>query len=872
MASVDNEQIIIDFQTNAAVTVSDMAKVKGQIDELKKAQKELQDIKKQNGSLTEAEAEQYEQLGLQIKTLGNTYRQLQTEGVGAMTALHDSGEAYSDSIAGMRAQLSDLLKIYDNLSEADRQSSKGLELQSNINDLTSQLKTLEEETGRFQRNVGNYPEVVKAIIPGINDLNGLLGTLGLQMKDLEGGWKKGFKSITSSVGDSFGQIKKIIVGNPVGAILTAIVLVVTKLVDAFRKNDDALTALQKAFTAFSPILEGVNFLFDKLAEGVAWLVGGMADLVKAVGSLIPAYDESQKAAEGLVQAQDDLEEAEREYTVNSARRNKEIAKLRDEAAENPDVTKRMKALKEAQRLEEENLKEELAISKKRMENRILQAEIDKDTSDETKNEIAKMRADMLKAEQTYYEGHRKLQKEYNRYEKEAISGLSKERQELYKNIKAKLDDLEADKERIKQKKLLTYVTLTGDTSSKIYQMIAKKIDSEYSGNGKIAALQKQIDGLLLEAENAQKKADKVSKSTKDNGDELKKNLEKLNEELLSDNERVLNQLKKDYDEDVKTLQDALKKKLISENEYYDKLQQRETQYNDAVVKQNEQMANTLAQNRISEGESQINEQYDNGESLESQLLDLEYDDYADYQLRKQQLAEEINQKILDNEIAKSQEMIALWQQELDNWEGSEEEKAKLQAKIDAEQEKLDKNLVKKQEATMEAQNNVIQKNEKKKEKIRDLGNKALSQGLSTATALAGDNAEAQKGIQVADAIINTISGAVGAFQGITKDTGGWGIALATATAAMVTAAGMANVKEIIDTKIPGGDGSGSAASTAPSINASSVASLTDSTQAVNTVIGDETIQAMSDQRVYVVESDITSTQKKVEVAENGNNF
>lgn len=868
MASIDNEQIIIDFQTNAASTVSDMAKVKGQIDELKKAQKELQDIKKQNGSLTEAEAEQYEQLGLQIKTLGNTYRQLQTEGVGAMTALKDSGEAYSDSIAGMRAQLSDLTKIYDNLSEAERQSSKGLELQSNINDLTSQLKTLEEETGRFQRNVGNYPEQITAIIPGISQLDGILGKLGLSFSGLATSGTKAF----SQIGDSFKTLGKAFLSNPVGIILTGLVLVVTKLVDAFKKNDDALTELQKAFTVFSPILEGINFLFDKLAEGVAWLVGGMADLGKAVLSLIPDYEESQKAAEGLVQAQDDLEESEREYTVNSARRNKEIAKLRDEAAESPDVRKRMKALKEAQRLEEENLKEELALSKKRMENRILQAEIDKDTSDETKNEIAKMRADMLKAEQTYYEGHRKLQKEYNRYEREAISGLSKERQELYKNIKAKLDDLEADKERIKQKKLLTYVTLTRDTSSKLYEMISKKIDSEYSGNGKIAALQKQIDGLLLEAENAQKKADKVSKSTKDNGDELKKNLEKLNEELLNDNERVLNQLKKDYDEDAKTLQDALKKKLISENEYYDKLQQREIQYNDAVVKQNEQMANTLAQNRMSEGESQINEKYDNGESLEKQLLDLEYNDYADYQLRKQQLAEETNQKILDNEIKKSQEMITLWQQELSDWEGTEEEKAKLQAKIDAEQAKLDKNLVKKQEATMEAQNNVIQKNEKKKEKIRDLGNKALSQGLSTATALAGDNAEAQKGIQVADAIINTISGAVGAFQGITKDTGGWGIALATATAAMVTAAGMANVKQIIDTKIPGGDGSGSAASTAPSINASSVASLTDSTQAVNTVIGDETIQAMSDQRVYVVESDITSTQKKVEVAENGNNF
>lgn len=869
MASIDNEQIVIDFQTNAASTVADMAKVKGQIDELKKAQKELQDIKKQNGSLTEAEAEQYEQLGLQIKTLGNTYRQLQTEGVGAMTALKDSGEAYSDSIAGMRAQLSDLTKIYDNLSEAQRQSSQGLELQANINDLTSQLKILEEETGRFQRNVGNYPEQITAIIPGISQLDGALGKLGLSFSGLATSGTKAF----SQIGDSFKTLGKAFLSNPVGIVLTGLVLVVTKLVDAFKKNDDAMTELQKAFTVFSPILEGINFLFDKLAEGIAFVIGGMADLGKAVLSLIPGYEESQEAAEGLVQAQDDLEEAEREYTVNSARRNKEIAKLRDEAMENPDVRERMKALKEAQRLEEENLKEELALSKKRMENRILQAEIEKDTSDETKNEIAKMRADMLKAEQHYYEEHRKLQKEYNKYEREAISGLSKERKELYKNLKAKLDDLEADKERIKQKRLLTYITLTGDTSSKIYQMIAKQIDSEYSGNGKIAELQKQIDGLLLEAENAQKKADKVSKSSKGNGDELKKNLEKLNEELLNDNERVLQQLKKDYDEDVKTLQDALKKKLVSENEYYDKLQQREIQYNDAVVKQNEQMANTLSQNRMSEKESQINEKYDNGESLEKQLLDLEYDDYADYQLRKQQLAEETNQKILDNEIKKSQEMISLWQQELSDWEGTEEEKAKLQAKIDAEQAKLDKNLVKKQEATMEAQNNVIQKNEKKKEKNREQANKALSQSLSTASALAGDNAEAQKGIQVSEAIINTISGAVGTFQGIMKDTDGWGLPYATVMTALVTAAGMANVKEIIDTKIPGGDGSGSAASaTAPSINASSVASLTDSTQAVNTIIGDETIQAMSDQRVYVVESDITSTQKKVEVAENGNNF
>ena len=864
MASIDNEQIIIDFETNASVTVSDMAKVKGQIDELKKAQKELQDIKKQNGSLTEAEAEQYEQLGLQIKTLGNTYRQLQTEGVGAMTALKDSGEAYSDSIAGMRAQLSDLTKIYDNLSEAQRQSSQGLELQANINDLTSQLKILEEETGRFQRNVGNYPEQITAIIPGISQLDGALGKLGLSFSGLATSGVKAF----SQIGNSFTTLGKAFLSNPVGIVLTGLVLVVTKLVDAFKKNDDAMTELQKAFTVFSPILEAINFLFDKLAEGIAFVIGGMANLGKSVLSLIPGYEKSQKAAEGLVQAQDDLEESEREYTVNSARRNKEIARLRDEAVENPDVTKRMEALKEAQRLEEENLKEELKIAQERVRIREAQAKKDKDTSDETKNEIAKMRADMLKAEQTYYEGHRKLQKEYNRYQKEAISGLSKERQEIYKNIDAQLQEAKAKKTNL-EATMKIYAATTHDTSSAIYKIMEKGLSNL---NAEIDPLQKKIDAMLKESENAQKKSKTITSNSNKEREELAKNLEKLNEELLDDHKRVLAQLKKDYEADQKIYDAALDQKLISQENFQNKSKALKDKYDEAVTKQNQKVSDEISQNRMSNRESQINEKYDNGESIEKQLLDLEYDDYADYQLRKQQLVEETNQKILDNEIAKSQAMIALWQQELSDWEGTEEEKANLQAKIDAEQEKLDKNLVKKQEATMEAQNNVIQKNEKKKEKNREQANKALSQSLSTASALAGDNAEAQKGIQVSEAIINTISGAVGTFQGIMKDTDGWGLPYATVMTALVTAAGMANVKEIIDTKIPGGDGSGSAASTAPSINASSVASLTDSTQAVNTVIGDETIQAMSDQRVYVVESDITSTQKKVEVAENGNNF
>lgn len=60
--------------------------------------------------------------------------------------------------------------------------------------------------------------------------------------------------------------------------------------------------------------------------------------------------------------------------------------------------------------------------------------------------------------------------------------------------------------------------------------------------------------------------------------------------------------------------------------------------------------------------------------------------------------------------------------------------------------------------------------------------------------------ESAKSFQIAQAIINTIAGAVGAFMGITKDTGGWGIAAAAAEAAAVLAAGYAQIQQIRNTK------------------------------------------------------------------------
>jgi hypothetical protein len=125
-------------------------------------------------------------------------------------------------------------------------------------------------------------------------MNGVLGKLGTSMEQMSTNGGKAFSNLGKSV-TTFG---KAFITPPVAvitAVLSAIVLVVTKVVDAFKKNDGAMTALQKAFSAFQPIIDIVTKAFDLLATGIAAVVGWMADGVKAVLSLVPGYEEAADA-------------------------------------------------------------------------------------------------------------------------------------------------------------------------------------------------------------------------------------------------------------------------------------------------------------------------------------------------------------------------------------------------------------------------------------------------------------------------------------------------------------------------------------------------------------------------------------------------
>ena len=165
---------------------------------------------------------------------------------------------------------------------------------------------------------------------------------------------------------------------------------------------------------------------------------------------------------------------------------------------------------------------------------------------------------------------------------------------------------------------------------------------------------------------------------------------------------------------------------------------------------------------------------------------------------------------------------------------------------------------------------------------RDMVSATASLFGDMADALEADKANAEKhagmikALRAAETIINTISGAMGAFMGITKDTGGWGIALAAVQAASIMATGYANVRKILATDTGTGSTASGISAATPTTPAFVAPQVDYSPQTVSNATGAQEIERLNagrgDQRVYVVYSDIANAGKQVEVTQAESSF
>lgn len=151
MVSEDKQQIL-DIKVKYEDAIYGIIRYKEKIDQLKQSIKDLQQQEKDKTITTNEMKVQTEAINATIKEYQYNVRTLRKE---IQNNVRTENEQ-EGSLKQLRAQLSNATKAYDEMSRAERESSKGQEMQEHIQDLIEELKEAEEATGRFQRSVGSY--------------------------------------------------------------------------------------------------------------------------------------------------------------------------------------------------------------------------------------------------------------------------------------------------------------------------------------------------------------------------------------------------------------------------------------------------------------------------------------------------------------------------------------------------------------------------------------------------------------------------------------------------------------------------------------------------------------------------------------------
>lgn len=151
MVSEDKQQIL-DIKVKYEDAIYGIIRYKEKIDQLKASIKDLQKQEKDKTITTNEMKVQTEAINATIKEYQYNVRTLRKE---IQNNVRTENEQ-EGSLKQLRAQLSNATKAYDEMSRAERDSSKGQEMQEHIQDLIEELKEAEEATGRFQRSVGSY--------------------------------------------------------------------------------------------------------------------------------------------------------------------------------------------------------------------------------------------------------------------------------------------------------------------------------------------------------------------------------------------------------------------------------------------------------------------------------------------------------------------------------------------------------------------------------------------------------------------------------------------------------------------------------------------------------------------------------------------
>lgn len=763
-----------------------------------------------------------------------------------------AGETYNALVHRMAAMKEELRNTDVSTEEGKKRFN---ELAEQISEVNTKLKEMDAAQGNYQRNVGNYESA--------------LNKLSDKFKVVAGG--------ASGIINPIANVTKglnVMSATPVIGILGLLANILSKVMANLNSSEESTNRMTKAMGVFGGVTETITKILQGLGNAVTWVIEGMSKLYVSIFGETDAMKARNKIAEDSIA----LAKQERENTIANADAEREIAEYREKATDKERYTaaQRLEFQKKAGELEnqiaeraKEDLKTQYEIIKAK--NALTQS------SAEDLQKEADAYAAMVKAETEYLNKVASNNKQLESLRKEQAREAKEAAKEAQDALKARLN---AEKELISQELELTeegsaeQLRLQKERRKKEYDLAVAeaktKIKNASDLNKTLMLLQKKYDkDLLILERNNQKSRESQQILHLQNLADIYEN--GTREYLTAIRDLRKQEMDNIQREEGETIDQFNARRLQAQKAYYDSLralneksiQESTAELRLALAKQEQGSEGyyagmmSLAENywrnlTRNAGESEVEFAIRQAEAFKA------YQDavqtYLDYGTEQERLSLENRMNALKSgSVAYLDAAVELKKYELDTLHQLEGESNEEFRSRQIEAQKAYDDAIKE---SIQGRINLMQSSISIMSGIfanlESLYEGDAENSLASARKL--------KNVKIAQAVLNTISGAVGAFtQASETIPPPMGQIVGAASAASVTAAGMAQISKIKSTQI---------GMSGISANVSAPVIPTDVQQVRNLTSASEEVrlnQMASDQRVVLVMSDLEAKQGQIKV-------
>lgn len=401
--ATEQQQRILSIRVDNQQAITAIQEYKKEIDSIHEAEDEWKEALKE-GEITQQEYDERMTASTQaVNEYNQEIRVLNKE----IRNNIKTQEEENGSLTQLRAQLSNLTKEYDKLSREERENGeRGKELRESINATTKEIKSAEEATTRYYRNVGNYENSIRAALGENNKYVQSMKALGDVTKN---GLGPAMTIATDTV-KGFGKQLLALLANPIVLTIAGIAAAFKLLSDAIKNNEENTDRWKIVMAPLGRLFELISNQLQKLAGAILsvveaggkmmnWVMG-MMEKVPVLGGYFRQLNDEMRDSIELEREAQSIRNAHRKEEVEQAKASLESQRLLTKAYDkvNYSAKQRLVFLRQATKIEQDRADAAEKLAKRELELAQRKASISKNDT-KTNDELAAKEAAYYQAQQ-----------------------------------------------------------------------------------------------------------------------------------------------------------------------------------------------------------------------------------------------------------------------------------------------------------------------------------------------------------------------------------------------------------------------------------------------------------------------------------------